>query len=104
MSAATNTSTAPPATATRKRLANLQSDGNNPDLPPKRETHGLVDVKPPLFDVSLSKIIYTICTGALIMGAYYGFRIIQMAGQTGGSANVLMGRSPEENAPGVADL
>ncbi|KAG8863857.1 hypothetical protein FRB97_005200 [Tulasnella sp. 331] len=96
--------TAPPATTTRSRKAKLQFDGDNPDLPPKRETHGLVKVKPPLFDVSLTNIIYTICLGALVMGGYYTFRMLQLAGQTGGSANVLMGRSPEANAPGVADL
>lgn len=98
------TATAPPASSTRSRRAQLQSDGANPDLPPKRETHGLVNVKPPLFDVSLSSIIYAISIGAVVMGAYYTFRMLQLAGQSGGSANVLMGRSPEANAPGVADL
>ena len=91
------------STSTRKRTNQPPSfvDNANPtnpsDLPPSRpRKKALQRVSPPLSSLSLNKLIYILALFAVLLTAFYSYRIVQYKGQAGGWWNLLLGKRPPQ--------
>jgi hypothetical protein len=91
------------STSTRKRTNQPQSfvDNTNPtnpsDLPPSRpRKKALLRVSPPLSSLSLNKLIYILALFAVLLTAFYSYRIVQYKAHVGGWWNLLLGKRPPQ--------
>jgi len=100
------------STSTRKRTNPAPSFADNPnvtnpsDLPSSRPRQkALRRVSPPLSSLSLNKLVYILALFAVLLTAFYSYRIVQYKSQVGGWWNLALGKRPpqlqdENRSPG----
>ena len=64
------------------------------DLPPSRPHKNLQPVSPPLAHTPFRRFVYYIATFAIIVMAFYGWRMFQWKTEYGGWWNLALGRRP----------
>ncbi|KAM5541527.1 hypothetical protein V8D89_004717 [Ganoderma adspersum] len=71
-----------------------KSSGKPSDLPPSRPHKNLQSVSPPLSHTPFRRFVYYIATFAIIVMAFYGWRMFQWKTEYGGWWNLALGRRP----------
>ena len=69
------------------------------DLPPSRPHKNLQPVSPPLAHTPFRRFVYYIATFAIIVMAFYGWRMFQWKTEYGGWWNLSLGRRPPGATP-----
>ncbi|KIM79260.1 hypothetical protein PILCRDRAFT_823513 [Piloderma croceum F 1598] len=99
------------STSTRKRTNEAPSFGDNTnitnpaDLPSSRpRKKALRRVSPPLSSLSLNKLIYILVLFAVLLTAFYSYRIVQYKSQVGGWWNLALGKRPPQLRDDGGDL
>ena len=86
--------------STRQRQTGKTTGEREPEhLPPKRESKGTQDVRPPLSGVSLSTVIYALAALGFVWATLSAYRITQLKADAGGWYNLALGRRPDTGAP-----
>ncbi|KAG8907506.1 hypothetical protein FRB99_003879 [Tulasnella sp. 403] len=65
------------------------------DKVPKRKGKGLRDVEPPLYRTPLTRLVYIISFSALLISAFYTYRLTQWKSTSGGWLNLIQGKRPD---------
>jgi hypothetical protein len=82
----------------QKSTSSVASTSTAANLPPPNKREPVrTDVDLPLANTSLSKVVYYIAFGGLLLSAFYMYRVTQWKAEAGGWWNLALGRHP--NAP-----
>jgi hypothetical protein len=83
-----------------KHLKRTQSGTsiNTSDLPPERKGRNTAKVSAPLAHTRLTSIIYVLALMAVLLLAFYAYRITQWKAQAGGWWNLALGRYPASSS------
>lgn len=98
MSSATEST---PATTRQRKSNPLNKVTDNDNLPPTRNAPASADVPLPLERTPLSRVVYVITIAAVLVGAYYGWQILQI--NMNSRPDVPLGGNPE-TMPGAEDF
>jgi len=84
------------STRQRKSPPNPTQEHSQKDLPPPRQRKALRPVSKPLSNTRLTSLIYYIAGIALLIGAFYAWRITQWKAEAGGWWNLALGKRPPQ--------